>query len=95
MAFSLTSHASQVRKVIDLTCRLDVGSGPAVLQETLHVMAAGGARKILLNLSGVSFKLTCVPKSIQELFQLSGLNRITDIHNREPDAFRRWGAVWT
>jgi anti-sigma B factor antagonist len=55
MALTLTSRQSGEVTVIELSGRLDSGSGSAILHEILHDVTAAGARKILLNLRHVSF----------------------------------------
>jgi len=40
--------------------------------------------------NGVSLKMVGVPKRVQEMFELTGVYRILDIHDNEPDAIRSW-----
>ena len=55
MAFKLTSRLACDVTIITLSGRLELGPGPTTLRETLQDVAARGSRKILLNLSGLSF----------------------------------------
>jgi anti-sigma B factor antagonist len=40
---------------------------------------------------GSALKIAGVPKRVQELLSMTGLSRVLDIHDEEPDALRSWG----
>jgi anti-sigma B factor antagonist len=39
---------------------------------------------------GGSLKMVGVPKRVQELFQMTGIHRVVDIHDDELEAIRNW-----
>jgi anti-sigma B factor antagonist len=40
--------------------------------------------------NGGSLKMVGVPKRVQELFRMTGINKVVDIHEDEPNAIRSW-----
>src|SRR5579863_6666537 len=113
MALKLTTRISGEVTVIDLSGRLTLGEGPAALRKLLQEVAAGGGRKIVLNLKdllsidssglgelvsshvnakhdGRSVKMVGLSKRVQELFQMTGIHKVVDIHDDEADAIRSW-----
>jgi anti-sigma B factor antagonist len=54
----------------------------------LGELTAGHARA---QNEGMDLKLTGIPKRVEKLFQMTGLDRILDIYDNEPDAIRSWG----
>ena len=55
MALNLTTRILGDVTVIDLSGRLALGTGPVALRELLREVTAGGSRKIVLNLTDLSF----------------------------------------
>jgi anti-sigma B factor antagonist len=54
----------------------------------LGELAAGHARA---QREGTSLKLTAVPKRVDSLLQMTGLDKILDIQDSEADAIESWG----
>jgi len=54
----------------------------------LGELASGHARA---QHEGTYLKLTGIPKRVQKLFQMTGLDRILDICDNETDALNSWG----
>jgi anti-anti-sigma regulatory factor len=55
MSFHVEARAVGEVVILDLTGKLTAGLGDQILRETLDELLAEGKRKILLNLSEVSF----------------------------------------
>lgn len=40
--------------------------------------------------NGVSLKMVNVPTRLHDLFQMTGVYKVLDVHDNEPDAIRSW-----
>ena len=89
MSFKLSIRETNGVSVVDVSGRVTLGEGATTLRETLREMAGAGHRKILLNLSGLTYLdssgIGVLVSSFATLANLDGALKLAKLSSRVKD----------